>query len=637
MIVSLEKITKHYNGVAVLKDVAFSVGGNERVGLVGINGSGKSTLLKIIVGLENADSHSFPNEPVVFKNKGVAIGYLEQNSWFDKSENSARVYSEMREVFKELDDISEKLRELEAQMEAIKEHDSARFIEHTQEYSRLNEYFETRDGYIIDVKIKKVLNGMGFPPETYEREISTLSGGERTRLAIAKLLLENPSLLILDEPTNHLDFKTVIWLEDYLKEYKGALLVVSHDRFLLDKLCTSICELERGRLRRFKGNYSAYVKEKQISNERQLKEYEAQQQERLRLKEYIAANIARASTSNMAKSRVKKLEAMELVEKPVLYEKTAKIKFSYNVTPPLDILNVKDINVTAGDKLLLTSLSFSVRRGDKIGIIGTNGSGKSTLLKTIQTVGMSGIAWANNTKISYFDQENAQLNMNDTVIEAVHKKFRALTEGEIRSHLAGVRLTGDNVFKRVGAISGGERAKLCFALMSLERANVLILDEPTNHLDIATREVIENALCDFDGTVIFVSHDRYFLNKLATRIFEIAEIAENKKLIIYDGKFDSYIKTATDGLLKNQVKLAQTKQTYSKSKEQRAIDTKKRIRLKELETQIQQLESQISLLEAELSEPEINSDYLLLEEKCHSLEAAKNALTELEDEWLSFD
>ena len=621
MIISLEKISKIYNGVNVLNNVALTVEEGDRIGLVGINGCGKSTLLRIITGLEAPENLSAPNEPKIHKTKDKTIGFLAQNTGLD---NNNLLYEEMRSVFKKLDETAARLREIEAGMTA----------DNSEEYSRLTAYFEANDGYLTDVKINKVLNGMGFPPETYKRVISTLSGGEKTRLALAKLLLENPALLVLDEPTNHLDFNTIIWLEDYLKEYKGALLIVSHDRYFLDKLCTSVCEIERGTLRRFKGNYSAFTKIKAEFVERQLKEYEAQRQEIAKLEDYVARNIVRASTSNMAKSRVKKLESMEIIEKPVLYEKTAKVKFSYSVTPPLDILRVKNIDVKAGEKPLIDSLTFNIRRGEKLGIMGANGTGKSTLLKIIQKlspVTKGTVEWAEHVKISYFEQSNARLDMNDTVINAVHKNFRMMKEVEIRNILGSVRLTGENVFKKVGVISGGERAKLCFALMMLERGNVLILDEPTNHLDIATREVIEDALCEFDGTIIFVSHDRYLLNKLSTRILEISE----NNASFYES-FDECINARRVVSVLPQKLEKPEKNSSHRSKSKRAEDAKHRARLRELETEIETLEASISQLETELADPEICADYILVEEKCRELEAAKERLNEVSDEWLIF-
>ncbi len=648
MIISLENISKFYNGNQILKNISLTIEDNDRIGLIGINGCGKSTLLKIIAGYEDPETQPEPYVANISRTKGMTIGFLEQNSGLDRS---STIIEEMRSVFSELIAVSDRMRELEQLMaEPDIRKDEQHFSEISAEYSRQTAYFEANDGYLINVNITKVLNGMGFLPETYDRIISTLSGGEKTRLALAKLLLEDPSLLILDEPTNHLDFETVMWLEDYLQEYKGALLIVSHDRYFLDKLTTSICEIERGILKRYKGNYSAFTVQKKADVARQLKEYEAQQEEIAKLQDFVDRNLVRATTSSMAKSRIKKLESMELIEKPVLYEKSAKIKFEYDIEPPFDLLTVKNIDVSVGNaaerKTLAESVSFDVKRGEKLAIIGSNGIGKSTLLKIIQhklPCSRGSIEWTKNVKISYFDQENAQLDMNKTVMDEVHSRYRTMNDVEIRSLLGCVRLVGENVFKKVGVISGGERAKLCFAIMMLERGNVLILDEPTNHLDIDTKEVLEQALEEYTGTIIFVSHDRYLLNKIATRIIEITE----NSIESYNGGFDDYIavkrekqaaaQAEADALKQEKARqLAEEKSVKAyRSKEQRAADAKKRNRVKELEKEIARLEEEMSVIQAELADPEVCADYKLMQEKCAALEDMKKLCSEYEDEWLT--
>lgn len=648
MVISLENISKFYNGNQILKNISLTIEDSDRIGLIGINGCGKSTLLKIITGREEPETQPDPNAAHIAITKGTTIGFLEQNSGLDRS---STIIEEMRSVFSELLETAERLRELEVLMAEPDAHsDEKLFAEISAEYDRKTAYFEANDGYLINVNITKVLNGMGFPAEMYDRVISTLSGGEKTRLALAKLLLENPKLLILDEPTNHLDFGTIMWLEDYLQDYKGALLIVSHDRYFLDKLTTSTCEIERGVLKRYKGNYSTFAVQKQADVTRQLKEYEAQQEEIAKLQDFVDKNLVRASTSNMAKSRIKKLEAMEIIEKPVLYEKSAKIKFEYDIVPPIDLLTVKNIDISVGSgadrKTLADSVSFEVKRGEKLGIIGSNGIGKSTLLKIIQRklpCSHGIIEWTKNVKISYFDQENAQLDMNKTVMDEVHSRYRTMSDREIRSLLGCVRLVGENVFKQVGVISGGERAKLCFAIMMLERGNVLILDEPTNHLDIDTKEVLEQALCEFDGTIIFVSHDRYLLNKLATRIIEITE----NSIESYNGGFDDYItvkreKEAAEQQLIDREKQEKAKQSAEeknikayRSKEQRAADAKKRNRVKELENEIARIEDEMSVIQQELADPEVCADYQLMQEKCGALEDMKQLCSEYEEEWLA--
>lgn len=648
MILSLENVSKIYNGNTVLDNVALTIEDNDRIGLVGVNGCGKSTLLRIITGEEEPETQPEPNVAHVAVTKSASIGFLAQNTGLDRS---STIIEEMTSVFSWLLKIGDELRELEKTMASSEAHsDEKRFAEISEEYARKTAIFESNDGYLINVKINKVLNGMGFGTETYDRVISTLSGGEKTRLALSKLLLENPNLLILDEPTNHLDFNTIMWLEDYLKDYKGALLIVSHDRYFLDKLTTSTCEIERGRLKRYKGNYSAFTKLKEADVIRQMKEYEAQQEKIAKLQDFIDRNLVRATTSNMAKSRIKKLEAMELIEKPVTNTKSAKIKFEYDIAPPIDVLTVKNIDVSVGSgydrKTLVDNLSFEVKRGEKLGIIGSNGIGKSTLLKIIQHIlpcSHGSVEWTKNIKISYFDQENSQLDFNKTVMEEVHSRYRTMSDLEIRSILGSVRMVGENVFKPISVISGGERAKLCFAIMMLERGNVLILDEPTNHLDIDTKEVLEKALCDYDGTIIFVSHDRYLLNRLATRILEITPDSVES----FNGGFDEYMEVKRSKQLAEEKQLEAQKAERARqeaaeksvkayrSKEQRSADAKKRNRIRELEKEIEKLEAEMQALQEEMASPEVCQDYQLMQEKCAEFEQKKLLSAEYSDEWLA--
>lgn len=647
MILSLENVSKIYNGNTVLDNVALTIEDTDRIGLVGVNGCGKSTLLRIITGAEEPETQPEPNVARVAVTKSASIGFLAQNTGLDRS---STIIEEMTSVFSWLLKIGDELRGLEKTMASPEAHsDEKKFAEISEEYARKTAIFESNDGYLINVKINKVLNGMGFGTETYDRVISTLSGGEKTRLALSKLLLENPNLLILDEPTNHLDFNTIMWLEDYLKDYKGALLIVSHDRYFLDKLTTSTCEIERGRLKRYKGNYSAFTKLKEADVIRQMKEYEAQQEEIAKLQDFIDRNLVRATTSNMAKSRIKKLEAMELIEKPVTNTKSAKIKFEYDIAPPIDVLTVKNIDVSVGSgydrKTLVDNLSFEVKRGEKLGIIGSNGIGKSTLLKIIQHIlpcSHGSVEWTKNIKISYFDQENSQLDFNKTVMEEVHSRYRTMSDLEIRSILGSVRMVGENVFKPISVISGGERAKLCFAIMMLERGNVLILDEPTNHLDIDTKEVLEKALCDYDGTIIFVSHDRYLLNRLATRILEITPDSVES----FNGGFDEYMEVKRSKQLAEEKQLEAQKAEKAKqeaaeksvkayrSKEQRSADAKKRNRIRELEKEIEKLEAEMQALQEEMASPEVCQDYQLMQEKCAEFEQKKLLSAEYSDEWL---
>lgn len=638
MLLNVEHLYKYFNGQALLKDINFTVEDREAVGLIGINGCGKSTLLNIITGSEGYDKTPEGLGSVNIAGK-ASIGFLRQNSGLN---SELTIGEEMKNAFAPLLETLDKMKVLEKKMADGGDIDS---ISH--EYAELSSYFEARDGYRIDVKIKQVLNGMGFGSTPTDRVISTLSGGEKTRLALAKLLLEEPNLLILDEPTNHLDFETLMWLEDYLKGYKGAIIIVSHDRYFLNKVCTRICEIEQGRLTSYRGDYSSYLVQKKMNSERQLKEYEAQQKEIAKLEDYVAKNLVRASTSKMAKSRQHMLDRIERIDKPLMYSKPPKIKLEYD-KPTKDIVRVVDCPLVVGEgadkKELIKSLTMNVRRGEHVAIIGANGIGKTSILKLIQGIiphEGGNISWGGNVKISYFEQEHAILDPHKTVLEEIMDRYPRLSEQQARSVLGAVLLTGENVFKPISVLSGGERAKLCFAIMALNRGNVLVLDEPTNHLDLSTKEVLEDALAEFGGTIILVSHDRYLLNKVASRIIEIKHDEVNS----YEGNFDAYSEAVNAARqLKMQseaeIKRAEEEKAYKenkakqyRSKEQRAADAQKRNRIRELEKEIEDTEVLIFELENAISDPEIASDYSKMSEKCKELEEVKTALDQKMDEW----
>ena len=472
MLLNVEHLYKYFNGQALLKDINFTVEDREAVGLIGINGCGKSTLLNIITGSEGYDKTPEGLGSVNIAGK-ASIGFLRQNSGLN---SELTIGEEMKNAFAPLLETLDKMKFLEKKMADGGDIDS---ISH--EYAELSSYFEARDGYRIDVKIKQVLNGMGFGSTPTDRVISTLSGGEKTRLALAKLLLEEPNLLILDEPTNHLDFETLMWLEDYLKGYKGAIIIVSHDRYFLNKVCTRICEIEQGRLTSYRGDYSSYLVQKKMNSERQLKEYEAQQKEIAKLEDYVAKNLVRASTSKMAKSRQHMLDRIERIDKPLMYTKPPKIKLEYDIEPTKEIVRVVDCPLVVGEgadkKELIKSLTMNVRRGEHVAIIGANGIGKTSILKLIQGIiphEGGNISWGGNVKISYFEQEHAILDPHKTVLEEIMDRYPRLSEQQARSVLGAVLLTGENVFKPISVLSGGERAKLCFAIMALNRGNVLV-------------------------------------------------------------------------------------------------------------------------------------------------------------------
>ncbi len=631
MLISLTNINKFYNGNQVLNNVGLTIDETDRIGLVGVNGCGKSTLLKIITGSVEPDRFT-ERDGVISKAAKTTIGYLEQMGGLN-SENT--VIDEMRSVFEPVHRAIDRLREIEVEF-SMGDNSAA------DEYQQLSSWIEANDGYNTDVKIRMILNGMGFSEAQLGRTVSSFSGGEKTRLSIARLLLEEPNLLILDEPTNHLDFKTIMWLEDYLKSYRGAVLVVSHDRYFLDRICTSICEIERGVLKRYRGSYSAFVRQREENDARQEKEYELQQKQIAKLEDYVAKNLVRASTTKMAQSKRKQLEKIERIEKPFHETKSAKIRFTYPIEPPQDILKVKGADIAVGDgesrKTLVEDISFDVRRGDKIGIIGDNGIGKSTLLKIIQELlPHKGIVrWNSNIKISYFEQESTNLNKALTVMEELHSRYPSMSDLEVRSLLAQVRLIGENVFKETGVISGGERAKLCFAIMMQEHANVLILDEPTNHLDLASKEAIEEALAEYTGTVIFVSHDRYLLSKIADRLIEL----KDGSFRLHEYGFERYLDVLRDEQAEEKraaeaEKLAKaadaakekSAKTY-RSKQQRAADAARKNEMKRLEKEIDELQAQIDALTEEISLEEVYSNYELMNQKCALIEELKNKIDE---------
>ncbi|MBO4877363.1 MAG: ABC-F family ATP-binding cassette domain-containing protein [Ruminococcus sp.] len=633
MLVSLNNINKYYNGAQVLKNVSLTIDENDKIGLVGKNGCGKSTLLKIITGSVEPDRLTQDGRDGVVSFAGkTSVGYLEQMGGLDSEKT---VMEEMNSVFEPIHSAIERLREIELEIELG---DSSA----ADEYQQLSSWVEANDGYNTDVKIRTVLNGMGFSGDELNRTVSGFSGGEKTRLCISKLLLEEPNLLILDEPTNHLDFKTIMWLEDYLRSYRGAVLIVSHDRYFLDRLCTSVCEIERGVLKRYKGNYTAFVHQREENDARQEKEYEQQQKEIAKMEDYVARNLVRASTTKMAQSRRKQLEKMELIERPVHDTKAAKIRFTYAMEPPEEVLKVKGIDLTVGEgaarKTLMSDLTFEVRRGEKVGIIGDNGIGKSTLLKIIQEMlPHKGIVrWNSNIKISYFDQESARLNRELTVMEELHSRYPSMSDLEVRSLLAQVRLIGENVFKETGVISGGERAKLCFAIMMQEHGNVLILDEPTNHLDLSSKEAIEEALKEYTGTMIFVSHDRYLLSHIADRLIELTADGIRE----HNYGFEKYLEVLRDeqaaqkraaDLEKQEKAAAAAKEKSEKvyrSKQQRSADAARRNELRRLEKEIDDMQAQIDAIAEEITHEEVFSDYELMNAKCAEMDALKQKIDE---------
>lgn len=629
MLISANNIEKSFSGNVIFKDVSLAIEDGCRYGLIGVNGAGKSTLLSIL--FEGADYDSGE----VFKKADLHVGVLKQNSGLERESS---IIAEMRKVFSDVLDAEEAMRKIEIEMAELSDADTAEYRRLSAAYAAKQAYIDSRDGYNMDVKIKTVLNGMGFADKQLDTPINILSGGEKTRLAIARLLLEAPELLVLDEPTNHLDFKTLNWLEDYLTDYKGAIFVISHDRYFLDKIVDNIFEIQAGKLYTYKGNYSAYLVQKEERYERSLKEYEAQQEEISKLQTYVDKNLVRASTSASAKSRIKMLENMEILENPEYYEKKIRLKFETTKQPYKDVLTVKDLTVTVGKehKDLCSHINLDVKRGEKIAVIGDNGIGKSSLFKTIQGIiphYVGEVIWGKNATISYYEQENLNLNPENKAIDELWDRFPHIPEAQIRKVLGNVLLTKEEVFRPVKVISGGERARLALCIIMLEKSNVLLLDEPTNHLDLNSKEVLESALSDYDGTVIFISHDRYLLNKIPDKIVEITR----EGAVIYDGNYEYYkerlmsLKSAETAEKKAEPK--KKAETTYRSKEQRRADAQRKQRIRELENEISYLEQTCAELEKELSAEEVYSNFELTREKSLQLEEANKKLEICFDEW----
>ena len=628
MLITAENLNFEYAGEPLLEGLCFTLNEGERVGVVGGNGEGKTTLIRLILG------ELTPDSGVLFKKNGIRIGYLAQNGGYD-SQNSA--YEEMRGVFAEDIRLLEALSETEEEIARCASHDARdrRYSELSARYENLTKRVAARDSYNFEVKLKTVLNGMGFT-ERYEQKISTMSGGEKTRLKLCRLLLEEPDLLILDEPTNHLDIKTVFFLEDYLASYKGALFTVSHDRFFLDRTVKIIFEIENKRLCAFKGNYTAYKKLKADKIAREEKEYEAYLEETKKLQAFIDKNRVRATSARAAQDRVKKLEALEVKEKPFVPPIPPSFSFTYDVPSYENVLDGENFSVEAGGKILLSHASFSLQRGDKCAIVGENGTGKSTLVKEIVRGKNRDLRLGRFVRVGYYDQENAELNGNETVLSELWGRRVLSDQTSERKDLAQAGLSAEDVYKNVSALSGGERAKLALAVLENEHGNFLILDEPTNHLDLPAREALEKALQKFDGTLLIVSHDRYFIEAVAG---EIAEI-ENQSLTLYRGGYEAYLamkREAAAAAAKEREEKEKTAYLYAReqkkasshqSREERAAEAKRRQKTSEIEKLVAALEAEEAALTEEISTPEIAQNYPELQKRCARLEEVHKALDE---------
>lgn len=616
MLLTIQNIQKYFGAELCLRNISCVLDAQDRAGIIGENGAGKTTLIKIITG------ELYPDDGIVTLAHGATIGYLEQNSVLDPA---CTVYREMENAFRSVLDAMDEMKRLERQMaECPGDHMLL------ERHAQLSAVVDAADGYNMDTQIKKILNGMAFPAPDYQKSVAVLSGGEHTRLCLAKLLLQKPDLLILDEPTNHLDFETMEWLESYLKTYPGAILVVSHDRYFLDAVCNRIFEIEDNTLTAYKGNYSAYLPQKEAAVALQQKQHDADMEKAAKLEDYIARNLVRASTTKMAQSRRKQLEKMEITEAPRTSHTDLKFRFTFDVTPYNEILTAKNISVTLGGKRLVEGLDLLVKRGERLVIAGPNGAGKSTLLRVLDgklRPQAGTVRLGAGAKPSVFEQQ--QLRRGGTVISTIWDKYPKFTELEVRSHLAKLNFRGEDVFKPCSALSGGELARLRFAEILLEKPNLLFLDEPTNHLDIYTRESLGAALASYEGTLVLVTHDRYLMNSLACPILFI----ENGKTSLYE-YYDAMMHRGAVPPEKNiapEKTASAGKAAYGK--EQRRRRAELRTRIKALEDEMETLALRIMVLEGEVNDPDVLRDHTRLRDVCDELDDTRFHQDEVLAEW----
>jgi len=635
ILLQAEHIHKSYGVDIILQDISLQIQTGERVGLVGVNGAGKSTLMKILAGQLSYDSG------VIRKPKEVSLGYLAQDGGL---ESERTIWDEMMTVFTHLQQEEQELRKLETLMgDPAVLADEKRYSQILEDYSRRMELFKEKGGYSYEANIRGVLHGLRFADMDWKTPIKTLSGGQKTRLALAKLLLQAPTILLLDEPTNYLDIETLSWLETYLLNYEGAILVVSHDRYFLDKLVTVVYEIERTKAVRYPGNYSQFLDTKAARLEQDLKRFEKQQEEIAKLEDFIARNIARASTTKRAQSRRKMLEKMDRMEKPITQTKSAHFSFEIAKMSGNVVVKANNLSVGYGDTVLSSQLSFDIEREERVALVGPNGIGKSTLLKTIveKLPALAGsFQLGSNVTIGYYDQEHRELHDGKTVLAEIWDDYPQMQEKDVRTLLGNFLFSGDDVLKKISDLSGGERARVSLAKLMLKQANFLILDEPTNHLDIWSKEVLENALYDYPGTILFVSHDRYFLNKIATRVLELSPDGVTS----YLGNYDYYVEKkqelaelAMEQAAQAAKKAGQTapseRSSYEQEKEAKRRERQRQRRLEEIESGIQEREEAIARWEAELCEPEIYSDHLEANKRNEWIQQAKQEIEQLYEEW----
>ena len=588
IILQANKIERSFAGEVLFDNINLQVDERDRIALVGRNGAGKSTLLKILVGEEE------PTSGEINKKKDISLSYLAQDSRFE-SENT--IYEEMLHVFDDLRRTEKQLRQMELEMGEKSGEDLDKLM---ADYDRLSENFRQAGGFTYEADIRAILNGFKFDETMWQMKIAELSGGQNTRLALAKMLLEKPNLLVLDEPTNHLDIETIAWLENYLVNYSGALIIVSHDRYFLDKVATVTLDLTKHSLDRYVGNYSRFVEQKEQKLATEAKNYEKQQKEIAALEDFVNRNLVRASTTKRAQSRRKQLEKMERLDKPEAGKKSANMTFQSEKTSGNVVLTVENAAIGYDGEILSEPINLDLRKMNAVAIVGPNGIGKSTLIKSIvdQIPFIKGEKrFGANVEVGYYDQTQSKLTASNTVLDELWNDFKLTPEVEIRNRLGAFLFSGDDVKKSVGMLSGGEKARLLLAKLSMENNNFLILDEPTNHLDIDSKEVLENALIDFDGTLLFVSHDRYFINRVATHVLELSEDGST----LYLGDYDYYVEK------KAEVEASQTEEVSTSNQAKEASPANDYQAQKESQKEVRKLMRQIENLEAEIEELEAQS------------------------------
>lgn len=624
MLVQLKNLTKSFGSQTVLDKINLTVNEKDRLGIVGVNGAGKTTLFNIIAGALEAEAYENASD-AVYVRKGLKIGYLRQ---VEAVESQNTLYGEIRRSFAEIDRIAAQLEALTEKISCAKP-DSAEYAGLAEKFDKLSSYYQSIGGYDTEFKIRRVLNGMGFSDKSPDMKAGELSGGEKTRFALAKLLCEEPDLLLLDEPTNHLDFETRAWLEEYLSSFKGAILAVSHDRFFLDKIADGICELDNGKLKRYKGNYTEFYAQKKEETKSALKEYEKQRAQLAKMEEFVRKNLAASASVNSVGSRVKALEKAERLERPLEEPRDVRFEFGFDAQPVKEALSVKNLSVSVGGKKLFENVDLTLFRGEKLAIVGANGVGKTSFIKALTgEIPFSGrVNWGAGVKTGYFEQECRNLVLSNTVYDEVCRHFSLLTPYDVRSLLARALIFGDDVEKRVGELSGANRSKVALAILMRKRPNVLVMDEPTNHLDYKAMEGLDKALSDFDGTLLLVSHDRFLLNRVPTRLAELTPDGFR-----FFSSLDAYTaKAAQKAVVFEKQRSARSESSYKADKKQGRVLRAEKNRL---ERELTAKEKEAEALAALLSSSQAMSDYKFYNETAKKLQEVQAECDALLEKWM---